>query len=283
MQKLVFILKIAVIVFFATPLGTSMAGEAAQDSPWEKFSLNAGVFASRINSNVRFGSGLGTTVNLEDALGLEADNQVFRIDTYWRFTRNRKHRLDFTWFSFKRSATRTLTDNITVNPPDRGEVDLETGQKVESYFDLDIYEISYRYSFFQDDRVDVAGGVGFYMMPINLGLRGTGLVEKEADQSFTAPLPALNLKLDVVISPKWYFRNGTQLFYVEYNDIVGSLTNVRSAIEYNPWKHVGLGLGIDAMRMYLEGNGNLLWPENDIKGTVVFNYIGLQFYGRVFF
>jgi len=274
---------IGIVLLLSLTAGPSAADDTVEDSPWEKFSFNAGAFISSTATNVRFGSGLGVTVNLEEALGLEAENQVFRLDTYWRFTDNRRHRVDFSWFSLKRSAYRKLTDDITINPPNQDEITIETGAEVESFFDLDIFEVDYRYSFIQDERLDMAGGIGLYVMPISLGFSATGLVDDQGDQSFTAPLPVLSLKIDVLIAPKWYFRNGAQLFYVEYDGIVGSLTNLRSGIEYNPWKHFGLGMGVESMRLYFEGNGQLLYPDNDFKGTVGFNYFGLNLYGRVYF
>lgn len=274
---------IGIVLLLSLAVGPSAADDTAEDTPWAKFSFNAGAFLSSTSTNVRFGSGLGVTVNVEEALGLEAENQVFRLDTYWRFTDNRRHRVDFSWFSLKREATRKLTDDITINPPNQDEITLETGTVIDSFFDLDIYQVNYRYSFFQDERLDMSGGIGLYIMPISFGVSSTGLVDEQGDQSFTAPLPVLNMKIDVLITPKWYFRNSADLFYVEYIGIVGSMTNIRSGIEYNPWKHFGLGAGVDFMHLYLEGNGQLLYPDNDLKGTVAFNYVGLNFYGRVFF
>ena len=274
---------IGIVLLLSLAVDPSAAEDTAEDSPWAKFSFNAGTFISNTNTSVRYGSGLGVTINLEDALGLEAENQVFRLDTYWRFTDNRRHRFDFSWFSLKRDATRKVTDDITINPPNQDEITLESGTVVESFFDLDIYQINYRYSFFQDERIDMSGGLGLYIMPISFGVSSTGLVDEQGDQSFTAPLPVLNMKIDVLIAPKWYFRNGTDVFYVEYAGIVGSLTSFRTGIEYNPWKHFGLGAGVDFMHLYLEGNGQLLYPDNDLAGTVGFNYVGLNLYGRVFF
>jgi hypothetical protein len=274
---------IGIVLILSLAAGPSAADDTAKDSPWAKFSFNAGAFLSSTATDVRFGSGLGVTINLEEAFGLEATNRVFRLDTYWRFTDNRRHRVDFSWFSLKRSAYRKLTDDITINPPNDDEITLETGAEVESFIDLDIFEIDYRYSFIQDERLDMAGGIGLYVMPISFGLNVTGIVDEQGDQAFTAPLPVLSLKIDVLIAPKWYFRNGAQLFYVEYDGMVGSVTNLRSGLEYNPWKHFGLGVGVESMRLYLEGNGQIVYPDNDLKGTVGFNYFGLNLYGRVYF
>lgn len=69
------------------------------DSPWEKFGVNLGVFVSATDTSFRIGSGIGLNIDTEEALGLDATNTVFRVDALWRFTDNKRHRLDFTWFS----------------------------------------------------------------------------------------------------------------------------------------------------------------------------------------
>lgn len=60
---------------------------------------NLGVFVSATDTSFRIGSGIGLNIDTEEALGLDATNTVFRADALWRFTDNKRHRLDFTWFS----------------------------------------------------------------------------------------------------------------------------------------------------------------------------------------
>ena len=281
MKKKLFALGIVLILFLTA--NPSNAADAGEKSPWEKFSFNAGLFASRSATEVRFGSGLGVEANLEDALGMESDTNVFRVESYWRFTKNNKHRADFSWFSLHRTAHKKITDDITIKPPDGEEIPIPSGTEVSSKYNMDIFQLNYSYSFIQDDRLDLAGSAGLYIMPISFGLDVTGLVNEQADQSFTAPLPAIGLRLDILLASKWYFRSATQLFYIEYENYMGSLTSTRAAVEYNPWKHVGLGVGLDALRMSAQADDNASIPGFDLRGNVEFSYIGLYLYGRVFF
>ena len=50
---------------------------ASHDTPWEKFSLNAGYFIANTNTNLSLGSGLGVTVDVEELLGLRYDQFSF--------------------------------------------------------------------------------------------------------------------------------------------------------------------------------------------------------------
>jgi hypothetical protein len=87
--------------------------------------------------------------------------------------------------------------------------------------------------------------------------------------------------MDVVLTPKWFLRTGSQVFYLEYDNFTGSILEFRAALEYNPWAHVGMGLGFDALKIKIEANGED-WPSVDFKGNVEFAYTGLQLYLRFF-
>lgn len=281
MQKLLLTCGIALILLLT--VNPAIAADATEKSPWSTFGFSGGLFASRSQTDVRFGSGIGVEVNLEDALGMESDTQVFRLETYWRFTKNQKHRADLSWFSLNRTAFRKITEDITVQPPEGDSITIIAGTEVSSNYDMDIYQLNYSYSFIQDDRLDFAGIAGLFIMPISFGLEATGLLDEQTSQSFTAPLPALGLRLDILIAPKWYFRGSTQVFYLEYEGYTGSLTSTRTAVEYNPWTYVGLGLGFDALHMSLQADDPDSIPGFDFRGNVDFGYIGMYLYGRVFF
>ena len=161
-------------------------------------------------------------------------------------------------------------------------VNVPAGSTVSAFFDLDIYELAYSYSFLQDDRVDLAASLGLYVMPIDVGLTVTGLIDAQGSAKFTAPLPVLGLRMDVVLAPRWFFRSSTQVFYAEYENFTGGVLQASAAVEYNPWKHVGIGLGFDAMSIALEAEDED-WPGVDLNGEVEFKYAGMQLYLRYFF
>ena len=90
---------------------------------------------------------------------------------------------------------------------------------METSFDLDIYELAYSYSFFQDERIDLAASIGLYVMPIDFSIKSIGALEVEGSQRFTAPLPPLGLRMDIALTPKWFIRTGSQIFYLEYDSL----------------------------------------------------------------
>ena len=270
-----------VVVFFNSPASWGAESETPKE-PWEKFSIQAGYFLTAIDSSVRLGSGLGVDIDVEELLDLDTSSSVFRLGAQWRFTENRRHRLDFSWFSLNRDGTRQVLQDFSFENKNGEIVNVPAGSEVNSFFDLDIYELSYSYSFLQDDRVDLAGSIGLYVMPIDVGLSVTGLIDAQGSAKFTAPLPVLGLRMDVVLAPRWFFRSGTQVFYVEYENFTGAVLQAGAAVEYTPWNHVGIGLGFDALSIAVEAEDED-WPGVDFDGKVDFKYAGMQLYLRYFF
>jgi hypothetical protein len=253
-----------------------------EEKPWEKFGANVGVFISNVDSNFRIGSGVGLDIDVEDLLGLDTTNTVFRADALWRFSENRRHRLDLSWFAFRRDGSRRILDDITIEDDNGDKIIIEAGTNVNAFFDLDIFQLNYSYSFIQDDRIDLAVGGGLYVMPMDFGISVSGLVDEEGSEKFTAPLPVLGLRMDVALTPQWFIRSGAQVFYLEFENFTGSILKFQTAVEYNPWKHVGLGLGFDSLGVRVDADGED-WPGIDLNGKVEFNYVGLQLYLRVFY
>jgi len=257
----------------------------AADKPWSKYSFQAGGFLSVNNSSVRFGSGVGIDVNMEELLGLDTSASTFRFDAHWRFTQNLHHKLDFSWRAMRRSGEKTLGNDFTIeNPddPDGPPIIIVAGTQIDSFMDMDIFKVTYSYSFFQDDRVDLAVRGGLYIMPISTGFSASGLVSKTADASFTAPLPVIGFQVDFAITPKWFLRTGTQIFYIEYQNFKGTLYSANSAIEFKAWKHVGFGLGVELLHLGVEAKGED-YPGIDFKGNINLNYTGTFLYVKAYF
>jgi len=269
-------------LFVAASLLLFIQPAMAADTSWKKFSLDIGYFIAQTDTNVRLGSGLGVSVDMEDLLGLDSTDSAGRVRAAWRFTDNRRHRLDFQWFGFRRDGSNTIGEDIHYKDKDGNDQVIEAGTYLESFFDFDIYQLAYSYSFFQDDRIDLAGSLGLYVMPIDFGFTATGLVNVGGSESFTAPLPVLGVRADFEITPKWYFRSGLQVFYLEIGEFSGSILQTNVAIEYLPWKHLGFGLGLDSLNVKAEADGDD-YPGIDFKGEVNFHYTGLQLYAKLYF
>ncbi len=258
-------------------LAVCMQPAVAEESggPWEKWSLSLGGFASTLASDVRIGTpGVGAEIDLDEVLGMESSDTVFRIDAAYRFGSSRKHRWDFTWFDLSREATKTLSQEINID----GTI-YPLGTTVDSVFDLAFYNVRYSYSFLQDDRVDLAGSVGLHVTEI--GLTVHSLAQGTSGDKVTAPLPLIGARLDVALTEKWYARSSVEFLYLALGDFKGGISDVLLAAEYRAWKNFAIGAGLNAVRMSLEAKSE----SSNVKfeGDVNINFVGLLFYGKLMF
>ena len=272
-----FYVAVIALVFLSPTVVAAEEGEKAK--PWERFSFNVGGFLTALSSDFRIGSqalGAGVDVNVEDALGLNSSMFVFRADAIYRFTDNRRHRLDLSYIDLRRSSTKTLQSDIQIK-----DQTFPIGTTVDSLFDLKIIRGAYSYSIFQDDRFDLGLSVGAYVMPIKIRVSSSqsGTAEEE---SITAPLPVVGLRFDFAITPKFFLKQSFDFFYFQYQNFQGSLYDAKVGLEYNIWKHVGVGVAYEYLRMEFKAEGQD-YPSIDMVGKIQFNYGGLLLYGKFFF
>jgi len=246
--------------------------------PWETFNLNIGVFFSAIDSSVSAGFGnVGLEADIEEVLGLDTSTTAFRIDALWRFTDNKRHRFDFSWFDIKRNSTKTLSTEFEIG----GEV-FPIGTTVESTLDFRIFKGSYSYSFFQDDRFDFGVSVGLFVVPIEYDFKSTTGQLQEAD-SITAPLPVIGLRGDFAITPKLFLKSYIDLFYLEFDDYEGRIWDFQIALEYNVFKNVGFGLGFEHFQIDVEAHDDTDIPGVNFNGKIDFLYTGVMIYTKIYF
>ncbi len=249
------------------------------NSPWEKYSLSLGGFLANIDTTARLGVGGGNTgieFDLEDATGLETSSTVFRADGLMRLGEERKHRLDFSYFFYDRKATKILQRDI-----DFGTLPtLSVGATVTTEFNIQIYKLNYSYSLIRDNRFDISAGLGVYVMPIKMAI-STAAGQAES-KSFTAPLPAISLRMDFAITPKLFLRQSAELFYLTYNQFKGGMLDLTVGLEYKVHEKIGLGLAVDSFHLGLEADGED-YPAIDLTGAVKFSYTGVMLFAKYYF
>ncbi len=272
-----------VFILLSGPVLAADKGPA--DLPWEKMYLNLGAYVASMDSGFRIGSGdlgLGVDLDLEDLLGLKTSDTAFRIEYGWRFTNNKRHKLQLGWFRFDRSGSKTLSQDVEIPDGEGGTTTLSG--TLDSLFNFDIIQVKYEYSFFFDERLDLNLGIGLFVMPIEFGLSGIidGNPAVTLREDITAPLPVVGVGFEFAITPNWFIRQQLDLFYLEIGDFEGGIAHNSLALEWLPWKHVGFGLGVDNMRVAVKASGSD-YPGVDFVGNVKFAYFGAQLYVKVFY
>jgi hypothetical protein len=281
MNKIIFSL---ILVVFQTSLDVNAQDNNSVNTTdtlnykWERFSVSVGGFITGLSSDIILGSqqvGLGLSINLEDALGLQSSTLVLRGDAGYHFGKRNRHSLRFGYFGFFRDAKKVLESEIEI-----GDETYPIGTEINSKFDLQIYKGTYDYSFYMDERIKLGASFGIYILPISFSTSALGLSEEIA--KFIAPLPVLGVSSNFAISTKLFLKQNIDLLYLEISSFKGYITNLNINLEYNPWKHFGFGLGINTYRLNISASQK----DNvglDFVGSVKTSYTGLLFYGKYFF
>jgi hypothetical protein len=255
--------------------GAADLGAGAESvSPWSTFGVEVGSVSSAIDSTVRVGlAGAGVALDLEDLLGLGSSNTTVKAKAFWRFTENQRHRVDLSWLDLNRRGSKTVSQDLNIG---NGEV-IAAGTTAFTKLDLRLLRAQYSYSFFQDERVDFAVGGSLYVLPIEFQLEATGVTDASDSFGVTAPLPAVGLRFDFAITPRWLLQSDLNLFYIEFEDYTGALTSWSGGVEYRPWDHFAVGLGLESFSLGVEQNGSTDVPGVNEAGSVNLGYIGLGF------
>ena len=246
----------------------SLTVPAAQAADEDRFSLSLGIFLTDRDSETRLdgSSGMpGSDVDLENDLGLDSFDSVFRVDGYFRF--NKKHRFDFSAFNLSRAASTQIQKDIDWN-----DTLFPVDAVIESNFDLTIYKAAYTWSFLQREKGYIGITAGLYIADFRNSLLAPSLGEREISDS-TAPLPVLGLRGEYHLSEKWSFRASGEVFAFEYDDYDGQLFDAYAGLDYQIFRHMAIGVGINSVRF------NIGIAKENINGKLDWQYIG----GLVFF
>jgi hypothetical protein len=279
MMKNIVRFHVFVVSLIFLSLSAVNAEEEQKALPWERFSLGVGGMVTTMNTSLRLGSeavGAGTYIDLEDSLGLDSSITVIRADAMARFTRNLRHRFEFSFTDYRRKATRDLTEEIEI-----GGDKYPVGTKVDSTLAFEIIRGSYTYSLFLDDRVDLGLSLGAYVLPVLVKL-DTSSDSMHEEKSITAPLPTLGVRFDFAITPKLFFRDHVDVFRLRYETFQGNMVDLNCALEYYIWKHFGVGLAYEFFGIQLQ-NERTDYPTLELTGALELNYSGLLLYGKVIF
>ena len=235
-------LTAGVMVSTAAIIALSIPADAAAQD--EKLSVSLGVFLTSRDSETRIDGQIpdsGTPVDLENDLGFDKSDTVFRVDGYYRF--NDKHRIDASVFDLSRSASKQIEGEIdwndTVYPIDT---------VVNASLDLSVYKLAYTWSFMRRDNGYLGVTGGLYVADIGTSLSAEANALSSSG-GVTAPLPVFGLRGQYDISEKWSLRGSAEIFALEYNDYSGSLYDVYAGLDYQVSDHVAVGVGLNSVRI----------------------------------
>jgi hypothetical protein len=219
---------------------------------------------------------VGDPVDFEDTFGMD-DFERFRFDGLWRI--KGRHSIRGTYFTSDRSGTRELTRDINF-----GDETFPVGVETTAHWELDVMQVSYDYSFKREENYELAAGIGVHLLDANLGLDATvtgggGSASRELSESGStnAPLPVVGLRGAWRLPHDFYFTAQAQFFYVDFDDYVGSLSDLKASFIWQATPHFGVGLGYNDFRFRMKIDKDLF------SGRLRWNYGGAIAFASVMF
>src|SRR6185295_18426241 len=174
--------------------------------PWRTFELCGGVSYASVSSTLtvsRAAGGAGVAIDAEGVLGMS--REVLCPQVWAAYRLGGMHRILASFEDMSRSATRTLSQDIEFN----GNT-YTVGTTVHSVYGIQVYGLTYAWSFLQDDRMDIALTAGFNTLRLHASIAPDDPTRYES-QRFIFPIPLPGLTADFLLTPSFWLRQRLEL------------------------------------------------------------------------
>lgn len=215
----------------------------------DKFFIGLGGFYTSSTTEARLDSpsGIGTTIGFEDLLGLDNSKLVPQGIARWRMSD--RWRLELEYFQLDRSNSKQLGEDINW-----GDQTFLGGTVIDTKFDVSVYRLSAGYSFFKTPDKEFGVALGFHITDIDVSLSSGGANEDSG--KLLAPLPVLSLYGLVALTDQVALSGRLDAFRLEYDPYKGHIYSIGLDMLYQPWRHVGMGLGWRSLEMEFSASNN---------------------------
>lgn len=238
----------------------------------DDFSIKVGARTNSLDTTVRVDGpfGRGTSVDVENILGLDGDEDNFGVALEWR--PGRRHVLAGEWVSHERESERVLDREIRIR-----DTVFEINASARSSLDIETLTLAYYYVVVLKDRLAFGVGGGArqweYDLAMSASLQGQGQRSEQADAS--GPLPFVGLDFRYGITPRWRLRSSLGLFDIDFDIYSGTQIIAELAFEYRLLSHLSLGVAGDIGQLDADVD------EDRWQGAIDSDIQGAQIYGRL--
>jgi hypothetical protein len=230
---------------------TAGAAAHAEDylSPTEermRLSLGAVYLDSKTTVRVDSSAGVtGTLVNAEDDFGLDKNDFEAKFQVMLRI--GERSRVRFDYFSLDRTGNTTLSKDVLFR-----NVELLAGDPLNSNLSIDVFSLSYAYSFIHNEKFELAATLGINETDISARARVNSAarhVDQTEDQA--GPFPTIGLDSTYVISKRFYVDGRVDYFRANIDKLDGSLGVYELNAFYRLRPNIAFALGYEVVKAHL--------------------------------
>lgn len=240
-----------------TTAAAAGAKQASKDEFPNRFMIRGG-WNYVFNADTTFslngpGGTIGTTIDFARNLSGQREDNLWRIDSLYRF--NPRHSIGFSYYDVNRKGERTLDRDLTVR-----DTTFAAGGNISSELRFKMYRFIYNYSFHHDEKVELGASFGLYFANIGASLsanltcsggltcgQGQTLAPGRTSNTLTVPLPSIGFFVNYNFTPRLMGQARFDWFYIETAQFKGAMNEVYLGLEYRLFKHFGIGGAYDRL------------------------------------
>jgi len=239
-----------------------LAEEATTPEQTDKLMIRGGwAYVFGANANVSVGGpalGIGANIDLTNTLGVNSSTDALRLDGLYRF--NDRHAIGVSYYRVGLSGSKSINQEILIN-----DQTIAAGAGTQTSLSFNTYRLIYNYSFYRNDKVELAVSPGLYMMQTKFSFAAQGQITTPTagtinttvvNEQLTLPLPSIGLVANYNITPKLQFQSRYDVFYLTIGDYTGTMFEFYAGLEYRLHKHFAMGAAFDRLQAGLKGSGD---------------------------
>ncbi len=214
----------------------------------------------------------GTTINGERQFGLDPSDFEPKFQATVRVAA--RQRLSFDYFTLDRSGSTTLTGA----PIAFRDVTLQPGDPLQTKLSLRSFGITYGYSFWHSETLEIAGTLGVHATDVSAEARvqtSTRHIIQAEDEA--GPIPTLGIDATWVLSRRFYIDGRAQYLQVNLSDLDGTLGIYELDLLYRYRPNVSLAVG------YSDFTANISSTKGSKSGLFDFSTKGPEIFLRIAF
>jgi hypothetical protein len=213
----------------------------------------------------------GTVVNGEDQFGLDKSDYEPEFEVMVRAgTRNR---LWLNYFTLDRDGSTIVQEPISFR-----NVVLQPGEPLQSELDLRVLSLTYGYSFWRGEKVELAATLGVSSIQIDAQAKvSTEQVHVNETESAAGPFPTPGIAATWSVTKHFYFDGRVQYLNLHISDLDGSLGMGELDAIWRIHPNVAFALGYTEVKAHVDST------KTSDSGLFNFNSKGPQLFVRVSF
>lgn len=192
---------------------------------------------TKLNAHIP-GTIVGRVIDYESDLAL--DDTKFSPFFGVTYRLNKKHAIQLNYFSLHRNSEKKVVTKPFEFTHEDTTYRVAAGARLETLLDLDIYHMTYMYSFYSSDSLMVAGTLGAHVVKVENGYQGElGIVVNDHvvsysgegfSESVTAPLPDIGFLAYYKVSGDIVLGARAQYFALEIDNVDGELIDLHCEV-----------------------------------------------------